>query len=289
MLFANLKSLLFLFSHQPRSHLKSAFQFLLLERPLCTPLSEYTPFKETDWSPARQILLRITVVKRIQSKEKKDYRARSFELTSSTSRPPHSLHVDSPLPVHRKFFMGARANSRFLPAMNEMIGARKADFNELLCGLLNEKLDSAEGPDECRLRVECVDVGVLIYPDDLLEDPTDELLEEIASPVYKEDLTANASLLVDMLIREVARGLFSKVLMQISIGENREAEIKNTEIYETELLARDLEASNRWAAYELMLEQRTNKIATVTKSAFEQIMREETVEDDFVALTTDRA
>jgi hypothetical protein len=172
--------------------------------------------------------------------------------------------------------------------MNEMIGARKADFNELLCGLLNEKLDSAEGSDECTLRVECIDAGVLIYPDDILEDSTDEILEEIAYPVYKEDLTANASLLVDMLIREVARGLFSKVLMQISITGNREAEIKNTEIYETEILARDLEASNRWAAYELMLERRTNKIATVTKSAFEQIMREETVGDNFAVLTTNQ-
>lgn len=171
-----------------------------------------------------------------------------------------------------------------LPAMNEMIGTRKADFNELLCGLLNETLDSAEGADECTLRVECVDAGVLIYPDDLLEDSTDELLEEIAYPVYKEDLTETASLLVDMLVREVARGLFSKVLVQIAIGANREAKIQNAEIYETEILARDLEASNRWAAYELMLERRTTKIATVTKSAFEQIMREEPVEDNVAAL-----
>jgi hypothetical protein len=173
--------------------------------------------------------------------------------------------------------------------MNEKrIGARKADFNELLCGLLNEKLDSAEGPDECTLRVEYIDAGVLIYPDDLLDDSSDELLEEIASPVYKGDLTANASLLVDMLIRDVARGLFSKVLMQISIGKNREAEIKYAEIYETEILARDLEASHRWAEYELMLERRTNKIATITKSAFEQILQEETVEDDFAVLTTNQ-
>ena len=172
--------------------------------------------------------------------------------------------------------------------MNEMIGARKADFNELVCRLVNEKLDSAEGLDECRLRVECLDVGVLIHPDDILEDSTDEMVDEIAYPVYKEDLTANASLLADMLIREVARGLFSKVLMQISVTGNREVEIKNTEIYETEISARDLEASDRWAAYELMLERRINKIATVTKSAFEQIMQDETVEDDFAVFTTNQ-
>ncbi|MBN1762250.1 MAG: hypothetical protein JW878_04125 [Methanomicrobia archaeon] len=172
--------------------------------------------------------------------------------------------------------------------MNEMIGARKADFNELLCVLLNETLDSAEGSNGCTLRVECVDVGVLIYPDDILEDSADELLEEIAYPVYKGDLTENASLLVDMLIREVARGLFSKLLMQISITGNREAEIRNTEIYETEILACDLEAGNRWAAYERTLERRTNKIATVTKSAFEQIMHEEAVEDNFAVLTTNQ-
>ena len=172
--------------------------------------------------------------------------------------------------------------------MNEMFGARKADFNELLCVLLNEKLDAAEGPDDCTLRVEYIDAGVLIYPDDLFGDPTDELVEEIAYPIYKEDLTENASLLVDMHIREVARGLFSKVLMQVSITENREVEIRNTEIYETEILARDLEASNRWAAYELILERKTNKIATVTKSAFEQLMREEAVGDNFAVLKTNQ-
>ena len=211
----------------------------------------------------------------------------NFELPSNTSRPHAAyMHVDSPRPT--KDFYACTSNQLIQPVMNEMFGARKADFNELLCVLLNEKLDAAEGPDDCTLRVEYIDAGVLIYPDDLFGDPSDELVEEIAYPIYREDLTENASLLVDMHIREVARGLFSKVLVQIFITGNREAEIKNTEIYETEISARDLEANNRWAAYELMLERRTHKIATVTKSAFEQIMREETVEDDFAVFTTDQ-
>lgn len=160
---------------------------------------------------------------------------------------------------------------------------RKADFNELLRWIVNRTLASDEGSDGCTLRVEDVDVGVLINPDDILGESPDELFEEIAFPVYKEDLTSNASLLVDMLIQEVTRGLFSKVLMQIFITEHCEVAVNNAEIYETEILARDLEANNRWAAYELILEKQTSKIAHVTKSAFEQIMREETVEDDFDA------
>lgn len=168
--------------------------------------------------------------------------------------------------------------------MDGRVDVRKADFSELLCGIVNKKLASNGGSNGCKLRVEDVDVGVLINPDDILEDSLDELFEEIAFPVYKEDLTSNASLLVDMLIQEVTQGLFSKVLMQIYITDKHEVRVNNAEIYETEILARDLEASNRWAAYELILEEQTSKIAHVTKDAFEQIMREETVEDNFDAL-----
>ncbi len=171
--------------------------------------------------------------------------------------------------------------------MSEATSAEKADFNEQLKRLINNALKSREGNDTVRLCVEDIDAGVLIYPDDVFEDSPDDILEDIAYPVYKEDLTVDATLLIDLLVREDVRGLLSKMLVRLCINEDREVVIKNKVIYESEILARDLQSSEAKRACEKILSEKANMMSEVVRVALEQIMDKGRTEDDLYILTNE--
>ena len=70
------------------------------------------------------------------------------------------------------------------------------------------------------------------------------------------------------------------MLMRLHLNENREVEIKNKTIYETEILGRDLKTVKQRKACEEMLEEKTNMLARVLKGALELIMRDEVASAD---------
>jgi hypothetical protein len=156
----------------------------------------------------------------------------------------------------------------------------KADFNAVLREIMNETLELEEGNGKLTLYVEEVDMGIFIYPDNQLMDFPDDCLGYLAYPVYKEDLTEDASLLVEILVNDVAGGLLSKMLMRLHLNENREVEIKNKTIYETEILGRDLKTVKQRKACEEMLKEKTNMLARVLKGALELIMRDDVASAD---------
>lgn len=151
----------------------------------------------------------------------------------------------------------------------------KADFNSVVRGIMNATFQSEEGKGKLALFVEDVDMGIFVYPDDLLVDSCYYDLGDLVYPVYSEDLTVDASLLAELIVREDAGGLLSKVLMRLYINENREVEIKNKAIYETEILGREITTVEQKKAIEEMLEEKTNALAIVLKGALERIMRVE--------------
>ena len=150
----------------------------------------------------------------------------------------------------------------------------KADFNSLLQEIMNTTLESEKGNGKLTLCVEDVDMGIFIYPDDVLVDSSYYDLGDLVYPVYTEDLTVDASLLAELIVREDTGGLLSKMLMRIYINEKREVEIKNRAIYETEISERDLKTLEQRKAVEEMLEDKTNVLAEVMKGALERIMKE---------------
>lgn len=160
------------------------------------------------------------------------------------------------------------------------IGAEKADFNSLLQEIMNTTLASEKGNGKLTLCVEDVDMGIFIYPDDVLVDSSYYDLGDLVYPVYTEDLTVDASLLAELIVREDARGLLSKMLMRIYINEKREVEIKNRAIYETEIVGRDITTARQRKAVEEMLEEKTNVLAEVMKGALERIMKEKKILDN---------
>ena len=154
--------------------------------------------------------------------------------------------------------------------------AEKTDFNSMLQGMMNAVFEAEGGNGKLALRVEDLDMGVFLYPDARLVDfLEEEYLGDLVYPVYPEDLTVDAFLLAEMLVREGAGGLISKVLMRLHINENREVEIKNKTIYETEIVGRDITSVTQRKAVEEMLEEKTNVLAAVLKGALERIISEE--------------
>lgn len=174
--------------------------------------------------------------------------------------------------------------------MDELVGAEKAGLCAVLEGIINGILDSGGGAAEKpTLRVEEVDMGVLVYPDDMLEGDQEgvieETVEEIAYPVYKEDLVVDAHLLADIIVRDVAHGLFSNVLIRLHINERREVVVQNKEVYEAEVLASEIMTVKQREECEATLEAESMMISDTLKVALEQIMREEKVGGDFDMFT----
>jgi hypothetical protein len=164
--------------------------------------------------------------------------------------------------------------------VNGYIGAEKADFNSLLQEIMNTTLESEKGNGKLTLCVEDVEMGIFIYPDDVLVDSSYYDLGDLVYPVYTEDLTVDASLLAELIVREDAGRLLSKMLMRIHINEKREVEIKSRAIYETEILERDFKTLEQRKAVEEMLEEKTNVLAAVLKGALERIMKEKKTLDN---------
>jgi hypothetical protein len=168
-------------------------------------------------------------------------------------------------------------------------GAEKADFNSLLQETMNAALELEKGSEKLALYIEDVDIGIFIYPDDILFDSCYYDLGDLVYPVYTEDLSVDASLLAELIVREDTCGLLSKVLMQLHINENREVEIKNKVISETEIFERDFMTAKQRKAVEEILEEKTNVLAEVLKGALEQIMSVEKTVDDLGMNATDQA
>jgi hypothetical protein len=163
--------------------------------------------------------------------------------------------------------------------MEKMSGytdAEKADFNSVMRDIMNATLDSEEENTKFALRVEEVDIGIFIHHDERLADFLEEEgVGDLVYPVYKGDLTVDASLLAELIVREIAGGSLSKVMILICINENREVEIKNKVIYETEIVGRDLKTAKQRKAVEKMLEEKANVLTAVVKGALERITRDE--------------
>jgi hypothetical protein len=175
----------------------------------------------------------------------------------------------------RKFFKSS-APYRILPMakMSEYVDAEKADFNCVMRDLVNATLDAEEKNTKFALRVEEVDIGIFIHHDERLADFLEEEgVGDLVYPVYKEDLTVDASLLAELIVREITGGSLSKVMVRIYINEDREVEIKNRVIYETEIVGRELKTAKQRKAVEKMLEEKANVLTAVVKGAIERITR----------------
>jgi hypothetical protein len=134
--------------------------------------------------------------------------------------------------------------------------------------MVNEVLEE-EGKG-LRLRVEEGEVGVFVPS-------VTAAAEVIKSPAYKEDVKENTSLLVDMKVREVAKGLLNRVLIKLDINERREVWIKNHGVHEAEILESDLKSSGIEKGIgeeaEKMLEEKSHQISGAVKAAIERMMR----------------
>jgi hypothetical protein len=134
--------------------------------------------------------------------------------------------------------------------------------------MVNEVLEE-EGKG-LRLRVEEGEVGVFVPS-------VTAAAEVIKSPAYKEDVKENTSLLIDMKVREVAKGLLNRVLIKLDINERREVWIKNHGVHEAEILESDLKSSGIEKGIgekaEKMLEEKSRQIAEAVKAALERMMK----------------
>lgn len=150
---------------------------------------------------------------------------------------------------------------------NKDMSMEKIELNGLLMEMVNEVLEE-EGKG-LRLRVEEVDAGIIVCPD--------STAEVIKSPAHKEDVKENTSLLIDMKVREVAKGLLNRVMIKLHINERREVWIKNHAVHEAEILESDLNSSGIEIGIgeerEKMLEEKSHQISEAVKAALERIMR----------------
>jgi hypothetical protein len=150
----------------------------------------------------------------------------------------------------------------------------KADFDEQLRTLMNASLAAKECTKRFGLRVEELEAGILIYTEDLLGDlPEGTMIEEIVAPIYREDLAADALLMLDLLVLEQERRLWSKIMLRVHIDEAGEVVVKGQEIDETEILLSDLSSSRRRKACKEQLEAKTRAIANAAKAAITHLMR----------------
>ncbi len=143
------------------------------------------------------------------------------------------------------------------------MGMEKIVLNDLLMEIVNEVLEE-EGKGLKLLRVEEVDVGILICPDGTLE--------LIKSPAYKDDVRENTGMLIDMKVREVVNGLLNKVLIRLHINERREVVIKNKGVHEAEILDSEFKDIELRKELEKILEGRSNTTSRAVKIALERIM-----------------
>ncbi|MGC9444817.1 MAG: hypothetical protein ACP5E9_07840 [Candidatus Methanospirareceae archaeon] len=155
--------------------------------------------------------------------------------------------------------------------------AVKGDLNEYVRGLMNETLRSARHGGSLAPHVVDLDIGLIVYHDDIFADSPDAILEDLVYPVYREDLTGNASLLAEVHMKETKRGLMSKMFVRFKINDRAEVEIINGEIYETEILVSDIVTVNRRRECEQMLEERAELVTAAFKTAIMQLMTEKRV------------
>ena len=153
----------------------------------------------------------------------------------------------------------------------------KGDLNERVRGLVNETLRSVQHDGSLTPQVVDLDIGLIVYHDDIFADSPDVVLEDLAYPVYREDLTANASLLAEVHLKEKKRGLKSKMFVRFQINERAEVEIINGEIYETEIHASDIVTVNRRRECEQLLEERAELVSAAFKTAIMQLLTEKRV------------
>jgi hypothetical protein len=156
--------------------------------------------------------------------------------------------------------------------------ATKGDLNEHVRGLVNETLRSVQHDGSLMHQVVDLDIGLIVfYPDDIFADSPDAVLEDLVYPVYREDLTVNASLLAEVHLKETKQGLKSKMFVRFQINERAEVEIINGEIYETEILDSDIVTVNRRRECERLLEERAELVSAAFKTAIMQLMTEKRV------------
>ena len=148
-------------------------------------------------------------------------------------------------------------------SQNEDMSMEKIVLNDLLMEIVNEVLEE-EGEGLKLLRVEEVDVGILICPDGTLE--------VIKSPVYKDDVRENTGMLIDMRVREVVKGLLNRVLIRLHINERREVVIKNKGVQEAEILDIEFKDIELRKELEKILEGKSNTTSEAVKVALERIM-----------------
>ncbi len=148
-------------------------------------------------------------------------------------------------------------------SQNEDMSMEKIVLNDLLMEIVNEVLEE-EGEGLKLLRVEEVDVGILICPDGTLE--------VIKSPVYKDDVRENTGMLIDMRVREVVKGLLNRVLIRLHINERREVVIKNKGVQEAEILDSEFKDIELRKELEKILEGKSNTTSEAVKVALERIM-----------------
>ena len=148
----------------------------------------------------------------------------------------------------------------------------RGDLNEYVRWLVNETLGSARRGRSHTLQVVDLDIGLIVYHDDLFADSPDAVLEDLVYPVYREDLTINASLLAEMRLKETRQGLLSKMIVRFQINDRAEVEIINGEIYETEILVSDTVTVDRRRECERLLEERAELVSGAFKTAIMQLM-----------------
>ena len=155
--------------------------------------------------------------------------------------------------------------------------ATKEDLNEYVRGLVNERLRSVQHNGSFMPQIVDLDIGLIVYRDDIFADSAADVLEDLVSPVYREDLTVNASLLAEVHMKEMRRGLMSKMFVRFQINDNAEVEIINGEIYETEILVSDTLTVNHRRKCERLLEERAELVSAAFKTAIMQLMAEKRV------------
>ncbi len=156
--------------------------------------------------------------------------------------------------------------------MSEKKGVEKAGLNNELKEIMNGILEGEEGTEKLKLRVDKVETGIFVSPV--------VAVELIKSPAYKEDVKENTGMLIDMKVREVVKGLLSRMLMRLHINERREVVIKNKGVHEAEILESDLNDFKLRKECEEILEEKTNRVSKAVKVALERIMRAEKAVDE---------
>jgi hypothetical protein len=153
----------------------------------------------------------------------------------------------------------------------------KGDLNEYVRVLVNETLRSVQHDGSLTPHVVDLDIGLIVYHDDIFADAPGAVLEDLVYPVYREDLTVNASLLAEVHVKERKRDLMSKMFVRFQINDRAEVEIINGAIYEAEILDSDTLTVNRRRECERLLEERAELVSAAFKTAIMQLMTEKRV------------